>query len=54
VRDRELPDIFAIQDIARAFVGRRSKHTTLEEREQFRKRMRERLCGPLAEGQEVK
>src|SRR5712692_8827416 len=25
--------------------GRRSKHMTPEEREQFRKRMRERLCG---------
>jgi hypothetical protein len=30
--------------------GRRSKNMTPEERERFRRRMRERLCGPSAEG----
>ena len=34
--------------------GRRSKHMTPEEREQFRRRMRERLCGPSGSTEEVK
>jgi hypothetical protein len=46
--------MFFIQDMTLVMAGRRSKHTTPEENEQFRKRMREHLSGPSAESQEIK